>query len=100
MVLWCYGIYDRTADAHNEVTIITLCKDLKAVSAPFEDKLPYNKHKSFLFFPFSFLLLFLPFFFLPITSTAAVAFIISCAYYSTVYPQRELLPLLDDLYKK
>ena len=45
IVLWCYGIYDRTADAHNEVTLITFYKDLKAVPVPFEDKLPYNKHK-------------------------------------------------------
>jgi len=47
--LWSYGIYDRTADAHNEVTLITLCRDLKAVSVPFEDKLPAfenNRSKS------------------------------------------------------
>ena len=59
MVLWCYGIYGRTADAHNEVTLITFCKDLKAVPVPFEDKLPYNKHRSFLLFSlFSFSLFF------------------------------------------
>jgi len=28
-----------TADAHNEVTHITLCRDLKAVTVPFEGKL-------------------------------------------------------------
>ena len=39
-------------DAHNEVTTITLYRDLKAVTVPFEGKLSYNKHKSFLFFPF------------------------------------------------
>ena len=45
---WLYGIYDRTGDAHNEVTLISFCKDhLKAVAVPFEGKLPYNKHKSF-----------------------------------------------------
>jgi len=40
------------AHAHNEVTHRnTCCKDhLKAVRVPFDDKLPYNKHKSFLFF--------------------------------------------------
>jgi len=40
--LWSYGIYDRTADAHNEVTLITFCKDLKAVTVPFEDKLTFT----------------------------------------------------------
>jgi hypothetical protein len=35
------------ADAHNEV---------KAVRVPFEDKLSYNKHESFLFFFLSFFL--------------------------------------------
>jgi len=34
----CYGVYDRTAVAHNEVTLITFCKDhLNVVTAPFED---------------------------------------------------------------
>ena len=39
-ILWCYGVYDKTACAHNEVTLISFCKDhLKAVTVPFEDKL-------------------------------------------------------------
>ena len=41
------------ADAHNEVTLISSYKDhLIAVTVPFEDQLPYNKHKYFLFFSF------------------------------------------------
>jgi len=41
MVLWCYGVYDRAACAHNEVTLISFCKDnLKAGAVPFEDRLP------------------------------------------------------------
>jgi len=58
--LWCYGsmgYMTEQVDAHNEVTLITFCKDhLKEVTVPFEDKLPYNKHK-----PYLFLLLFTPF---------------------------------------
>ena len=52
---WCYGAMGymtEQVDAHNEVTLITFCKNhLKAVGVPFEDELPYNKHKYFLFFP-------------------------------------------------
>ena len=29
-------------DAHNEVTLITLCKDLKAVTVPFVGKLTFS----------------------------------------------------------
>ena len=46
----CYsaiGYVIEQADAHNEVALITFCKDhLKAVTVPFEDKQSYNKHKS------------------------------------------------------
>jgi len=43
--VWCYGArgyMTEHADAHNEVTLISFCKDhLKAVTVPFEGKLPY-----------------------------------------------------------
>ena len=29
-------------DAHNEVTLITLCRDLKAATVPFEGKLTFS----------------------------------------------------------
>ena len=56
LVLSAMGYMTEQVDAHNEVTLITLCRDLKAVTVPFEGKLSYNKHKSFLFFPSIFFL--------------------------------------------
>jgi len=37
------GYMTEQADAHNEVTLVTFCKDhlKKAVTVPFEEKLPY-----------------------------------------------------------
>ena len=32
-------------DAHNKVKLISFCTDLKAVTVPYEEKLPYDKHK-------------------------------------------------------
>ena len=36
------GFLTEQVDAHNEVTHITFCKDLKAVTVPFEDKLTFS----------------------------------------------------------
>jgi len=47
-VLSAMGYMTEQVDAHNEVTPITLCRDLKAVTVPFEGKLSFTFQDAYL----------------------------------------------------